>query len=234
MFNLSNVGSILAALLKRGPVFIWIYFQESVLFDILNRTNTHLRLAKTEGGKKYRLSEYEDGVLYVASFTSVVTNTVNIAKDFLGNKFSAAQFIDLGCGKGKALLVYALNFKDAYAYPCIGIDYDIDLCNKAAINLKSVKLSSNLATVICASALDMKQYISSEILIVYTYNSFKGITFHKTLDNLSSYPHILIYVDPYEEAMLSEYGYRILARRKGRYNADTWLVAASSKILEIL
>ena len=56
-------------------------------------------------------AEQENGLLYVASFTSVTRDTVMLAKRILGDdRFRKSQFVDLGCGKGKALLVHAVHF----------------------------------------------------------------------------------------------------------------------------
>jgi glycosyltransferase involved in cell wall biosynthesis len=225
-------NNLLFSAIRRGPSFLFIYLRESILFDAVNRTNTHFRSTKEEKSKAS--DEYNDGVLYVASFTSVVTQTLNLVKERLGNKFRATQFIDLGCGKGKAVLLYALYYKNQYTYPCVGVEYDRDLYNIAIKNLKRKSLSSTSAIIVCDSALNFERYISTNLLIVYTYNSFQGVTFRKVLDILSSRSHILIYVDPCEESILLEYGYQILARHKGNYNADTWLVAANPRILEIL
>jgi hypothetical protein len=225
---------IFKKLLKRGPFFLWTYFRESILFDLTNGTNTHFRSVKPEKKQLYKPDEYDDGVIYVASFTSVVNNTLNVAKEFLGEKFYMSQFVDLGCGKGKSLLLYALDHKKQQTYPCIGIEYDGTLYSKAMKNLVRLRLYPNTATVICDSATEFQRYISTHWLIVYIYNSFQGDTFRKTLDRLSNYPHLLIYVDPHEKSVLSEYGYDILATHDGKYNADTWLVAANPKISEML
>ena len=62
---------------------------------------------------------------------------------------------------------------------------------------------------------------------VYLYNSFQGETLRSVLDVLRDIPHVLIYVDPAEREVLSEYDYQFHYDAKGRYNADTWLVASS-------
>ena len=58
------------------------------------------------------------------------------------------------------------------------------------------------------------------------YNSFQGKTLRGVLNSMQAYPHILIYVDPAERHILTEYDYDILEEYIGHYNADTWLIAA--------
>jgi hypothetical protein len=229
-----NFTYIIRQIAKRSPLFLWDYFRESLLFDLVNRTNTHLRIPKSETNPLLNTSEFDDGLLYVASFTSVVVKTLSVVEEFLGNKFASAQFIDFGCGKGKALLTYALNYNGKHDYPCIGIEYDDSLCEIAQENLVTLALDSKNTLVVCASAIDFSKYISTQLLIAYIYNSFQGKTFRSTLDELANYPHLLIYVDPAEEDILSEYGYKTLDKKKGKYNADTWLVAANQKVLNMV
>jgi len=229
-----NLTYVIRQIIKRSPLFLWDYFRESLLFDLVNGTNTHLRIPKSESNSLPNTSEFDDGLLYVASFTSVILETLSTVEEFLGDKFTSAQFIDFGCGKGKALLTYALKYNGKHTHSCIGIEYDKSLCEIAQKNLANLALNSKNAMVVCASATDFGKYISSHLLIAYIYNSFQGKTFRTTLDELSNYPHLLIYVDPVEAGILSEYGYEILDKRKGKYNADTWLVAANPKVLNII
>ena len=92
---------------KRGIRFFWDYFKESIWFDLRFGTSTFLRVPKTNQKIKIEDDKNDDGLLYVASFTSVTLNTILRAKDVMGTeRFRQAQFMDLGCGKGKTLIIY--------------------------------------------------------------------------------------------------------------------------------
>jgi SAM-dependent methyltransferase len=210
---------------QRGLIFFWIYFRESVLFDLKNGTQTSSRVPKNEQQISSGAVEQDDGLLYVASFTSVTRDTVRIARDQLGaDRFRKAQFFDLGCGKGKALFVYAQAYKGEHTHPAIGIEYDAGLADLANANLTKTGLGDAIQ-IVADSATNLKSYLTSGCAIIYLYNSFQGETLRTVLAVLQSIPHVLIYVDPAEKDVLDQFGYQIKKSRKGRYNADTWLVA---------
>lgn len=221
---MSNFAYIVRALLKRGPLFPFLYARESLVFDLLYGTNTHLRVPKLyQPGTE---TERKDGVLYVASWTNVVRRALALSETVLGEKrFREAQFFDLGCGKGKALLVYAMQYGPRVRQTAVGIDYDRGLCEIAEKNILRLGPGPSRVAVHCDSALNIENYIKAEILIVYLYNPFQGDTLRATLNRIAKHPHVLIYVDPVEKHILSDYGYKICAFHQGRYHADTWLLA---------
>lgn len=226
--RLVEVASIIR---QRGVRFLWDYFRESIWFDLCHGTSTFARVPKTEQVIDSSKDEEENGLLYVASFTSVTFNTVKHAETALGpDRASAAQFVDLGCGKGKALLVYAKYFGAAGRPPALGIEYDPVLANLARENVTKVPFAQDKVQVITDSATNLRQHIETDVAIIYLYNSFQGETLDGTLDSLKGLPHVLIYVDPAERWKLPEQGYTIVAENKGRYNADTWLVATSPEL----
>jgi SAM-dependent methyltransferase len=226
---MNKLNYIFEILNKRGFVFIWKYFLESKLFDIIHGTQTSSRVPK-EQQKIDGIYENEqsNGLLYVASFSSVTKETVNCAVEVLGESaFSEAQFLDLGCGKGKALLVFAKFFGVNQQFPAIGIEYDPNLVSVAQSNLQKCGFARGRVKVVADSALNLLTYVSSETLVVYLYNSFQGETLRAVLNILCEIPHVLIYVDPAEKFRLDDYGYKIIRQHRGRYNANTWLVASS-------
>lgn len=214
---------------ERGVGFFWTYFTESIWFDLRHGTRTSARVPKDEQTIDSSDAEANNGLLYVASFTSVTRDTVNHARRILGNeKFANAQFIDLGCGKGKALLVFAKLFGAIQALPALGIEYDPKLTDLARQNIAKCAFAKDRVNVVTDSAVNVLNHTQSDTLIVYLYNSFQGETLRSVLQALSQIPHVLIYVDPAEEDILLDYGYHISKKNQGRYNADTWLVACSS------
>lgn len=223
-----KIAHVLRALRQRGLRFFWDYFRESIWFDLRNGTSTFARVPKTEQTIDSSQDEEDNGLLYVASFTSVTQNTVREAYTLLGpDRGPRAQFVDLGCGKGKALLVYAQSFGQDAAHKAIGIEYDPVLADLGRANAGKLRFAKDRVEIVTDSAANLRHYVSSDVAIIYLYNSFQGDTLDSTLDALKGLPHVLIYVDPAERWKLPERGYRIAAENAGRYNADTWLVAAS-------
>jgi hypothetical protein len=227
----SEISNILRTLKKRGLLFAWDYFSQSIWFDLRNGTSTAARVAKDQQTIHSNSSERENGVLYVASFTCVTTRTVAVAGDILGpHRMRVAQFMDLGCGKGKALLVYALYFGADVEYAALGIEYDSILANQARANVEKLPFTKRRVDIITDSATNIRSHLKSKLAIIYLYNPFHGETLRATLSALQGLPHVLIYVDPLERKMLSDFGYCVVAEQQGRYNADTWLVARSADL----
>lgn len=228
--KLRNLTYMLGALVKRGPHFIYVYIKDALLFDLVNHTNTHLRIPKRAVGEP-RMVGWQDGLLYVASFTSVIRSALDVTKQILGpDTFRSAQFVDLGCGKGKALLVYYKYFGVDSDRKAIGIEYDETLCAAAERNLRKMAVPESRVKVHCDSAVFCNKYLEPGLLIVYLYNSFQGPTLVKTLETLQSYPHVLVYVDPAERETLMQFEYLVEHEHSGRYHADTWLIALSAKL----
>ena len=218
---------------QRGIKFLWIYFIESYWFDLRNGTRTSFRVPQSDQVINESKREKSDGLLYVASFTSVIRHSLSVAEKKLGRKaFAGAQFFDLGCGKGKSLLLYNKEFRDVSSPTAIGLEYDGNLSSIAISNLSKCGIPRNNVSVATTSATNLNRFVQAEVLIIYLYNSFQGQTLRDVLQLLSSKPHVLIYVDPSERGILSHYGYKIVEDIKGKFNADTWLVA-TSKLLNL-
>ena len=154
--------------------------------------------------------------------------SLEIARNLLGPQgLQDSQFLDLGCGKGKALLVYALDHASKASHCPVGIEYDPDLANLCLENVNACGFSAADVRVVTDSATNLRNYMTSDSSIIYLYNSFQGATLRAVLSSLSDHPHVLIYVDPAEREVLSDFGYAIEKDVTGMYHADTWLVATS-------
>ena len=212
----------------RGVGFFYTYFRESLWFDLRHGTQTSSRVPKDQQMIDGSTAEAGNGLLYVASFTSVTARSLEVARDVLGpERFAAAQFLDLGCGKGKALLVYALGPGAGSTHAPVGIEYDPALAETARENARKCGFGDDEISIVADSATKVRDYVRSDVLIVYLYNSFQGETLKAVLGELAAHPHVLIYVDPAEKHVLPAFGYTIRFETRGKYNADTWLVASA-------
>ena len=102
-------------------------------------------------------------------------------KDFTFNDFT---FIDLGAGKGRALLMAS-----DYPFPRImGVEFMPDLCRAAQENIASYSASSNdrqkcrQMEMVCLDACDFQ--FPAEPLVVYLFNPFSEPVFVTVLENL--------------------------------------------------
>jgi len=224
---LRQLRHLVKAIRQRGVLFLVSYFRESFLFDLRHGTKTSARVPKDEQTIEGDGVEQNNGLLYVASFTSVTVKSVGLARQLLGPElFRKSQFVDLGCGKGKALLVNALNYGELQEHVSIGIEYDPTLAEMAKANIIKCGLTPDSISIITDSAINVRKYVSAETLIVYLFNSFQDETLRTVLGELSHVPHVLIYVDPAQRDMLQDFDYELRHDVVGPYGTNTWLVAS--------
>jgi len=209
-----------AVLRQRGARFIVDLLVDVVWFDVRHGTDTFRHKPASAGG-----GPPADGVHYVASFTSVVQRVLDGAERVLGERFAAAQFVDLGCGKAKALLVYELRRRSVAHRPAVGVEYDADLVATAVRNLGRIRPAGAGATVVRDDAANFRRHVSGAPLIVYLYNPFGLASLRRVLDELASIDHVLLYVDPVHREELLRRGYAVVEEHAGRYHADSWIVA---------
>jgi SAM-dependent methyltransferase len=214
---------IASVLRERGVRFLVDYLVEAVWFDLRHGTDTFRHQRESSGG-----GPPADGVHYVASFTSVVNRVLDVAERVLADRFASARFVDLGCGKAKALLVYELRYRSRVHRPALGVEYNPDLAAIAGCNLKRIQPAGAGATVVCDDAVRIRHHVSGIPLIVYLYNPFGRATLHRVLDELAPVDHVLLYVDPVHREELLRRGYAVVEEHAGRYRADSWIVARSS------
>jgi predicted RNA methylase len=208
---------ILDKLRKRGVFFAFHYVRDVILFDLMNGTDTY--------GRKLDSTIVDESIYYVPSFTSTVEETIGHVKDVLGAGFDDWQFVDIGSGKGKVILIYASSVGKHANHAPIGIEYDAELAKIGNANIRKMRLANTGARIIADVASNFSNHISGDRLIVFMYNPFFGSLFYDFVARLQKIPHFLIYVDPVERAHLAENGYVVLVERQGRYNADSWIIA---------
>jgi SAM-dependent methyltransferase len=98
------------------------------------------------------------------------------ALDFLGIEPSSFTFVDLGCGKGRTLLVASrLGFKRV-----IGVEFANELVLVARENIR--KQGINVATVVEGDAADFS--FPDGNLVLYLYNPFSQEVMRKVVSNL--------------------------------------------------
>ncbi len=111
-------------------------------------------------------------VKYQASEAQELTDAIT----YIGVARSSFIFVDLGCGKGRALIVAAkLGFRRV-----VGIEFARTLANIADTNLTKLKLTN--ANVICG---DAAEYIfPNDDFVLYLYNPFADEVMRCVLENL--------------------------------------------------
>lgn len=209
---------VAAKLKARGLAFIYDYVRDVALFDWINRTDTRRR--------KQNALRVGANIHYVASFTSVIRHALTELRQRTGDRFAELQFIDVGSGKGKVVLIYGGRYGCEARHAPLGIEYDGALCTIANNNIARMGLDTIGARIIHDDALNVWDHINKGEAIFFLYNPFIGDVFHEFVRKIADVPHFMIYVDPAEREFLQSRGYAILADHHGRYHADSWLIAS--------
>jgi len=193
-------------------------FRQRKLFDLKYGTDTATNFMKPEFKPVPNL---EHGKHYMASWTKEVVHAYKIARNFLGPSFSAYQFIDLGCGKGKACLVWRLQcMKDKVKQDVLGVDYYPPFIDIARENSKKIFGDSGHFLMAGAETINYQGF--DKPLIIYLYNPFDAVILAKTLDKLLELPVLVIYNIPSHRSTLIHYGYQLLYVKQGHnQNEDT-------------
>jgi SAM-dependent methyltransferase len=127
---------------------------------------------------------------------------------------SATSIVDLGCGKGRAMVVAAY-----FGFTHItGVDFAKELCGEASANMKITegKITDIKWKVIHANVLDYS--ISPDNSVFFMFNPFVEETLVSFLDKLEEscrqFPRktYFIYASPLYTAALQERGYKIIFR----------------------
>lgn len=197
------------------------YFFQNHLFDIVNRTNTHSRLEKSE--YRNRPEGFDSGVLYMSSLTKEVKESLQRVKENIGDNFFEYQFFDLGCGKGKSILVYLKMFKDQIKHRAIGVEYYKPLVRIAEDNLKKIRLSDK-GIIYNSDARKFDEFKTSNKLIIYIYNAFDSIILDSVLDKCCRNKLFLIYVDPVHSKLVYKKGFKILYEKNGYFPNTTYKI----------
>ena len=160
---------------------------EALCFDISRGLDTNTREVR-ENYPKHLLDKNEI-VPYQPSHTSTINRALSFLKDEISINFRKFSFTDLGCGKGKVLIV-AQDFQFSFVK---GVEINPTLCNICEQNL--LKTKAKKTKLFKMDAAEFNEYQSQEI--VYCFNSFGLKTIEKVEKKLRRNKDVyFIYCNP--------------------------------------
>lgn len=172
---------------RSGLKRCWRYFRENHLYDLQYGTDTATWKPTHLQGQ---LPNIEHGYPYEATQTSRLRRCL-IAAQSLGYGPGCA-FVDLGCGKAKALLVAA----DVGYRSLTGVEYDPSLVAVARNNLNRRGVSAEIL-LMDASKFEPK----NEPTIIYIFNPFDAEVVRNVLDHSLRQQVLVIYSNPFHEGL---------------------------------
>ncbi len=182
---------------KRGIRLPIAYFFQNHLFDLINGTDTHIWLPKEKFTHKPK--NLKNGVLYMSSWTSTIKKSTLKAFKIFSINPNEVTLIDIGCGKGKVLCIWAKMFSNIKKI--VGIDYNqelVDICKK---NINKFLLKN--VYIKCCDATEINFDEDNNINLIYLYNPFNEKVLKKIIGKISN-KTIIIYVNPiYKKVLIS-------------------------------
>jgi SAM-dependent methyltransferase len=205
------------------PWLPWRYFREAHAFDLRRGTDTHVRVPKEDFGAEP--AGFAEGTFYMASWTSEIDWAFRETRALLGPEFDRFAFVDVGCGKGKAVLRWTeLCARAGSAQRIAGFDYHEPLVAIARRNHAKRFGAPGLITTADAERFDFAP-LGGRVLC-YLYNPFGPGLMRRFLERLRGLDVVLIYNNPAEDATLRAQGF-VACRIKdgGCPNAHTIIYA---------
>ena len=203
---------------KKGARLPFDYFFQNHLFDILYGVDTNHWLPK-ESFDSYP-DNYEHGEMYMCSWSSEIKFAFNELKSRLGEDFDKYLFVDLGCGKGKALLLWdKLITRNGSAQKIIGIEYYKPLFLVAERNLHKC---GSKAQIVLGDVAEIDLAEISKHIILYMYNPFDEVIIRRMLDKNRECDVYVVYNYPVYAQELELLGFRQVSEKRGWHpNAQT-------------
>lgn len=143
---------------------------------------------------------------------------------------SSGSFLDLGSGKGRAMMLGALHgFRKIY-----GVEYSLDLCQVAEINISKFRKNLNAETEFLVINDNVLNYeIPSDVSVIYMANPFGNIIMSSILDrveqSLINEPReiVIVYLNPLCRNLMLQRNYEILLEGrdpKGSLSYEVYMV----------
>lgn len=166
-------------------------------FDLRHRVNTATPMSQRQ---LFGRNHSSDLHRYVASTFDVMRSTLDYVS--MLHDLSECGFVDLGSGKGKALIAAS-----RYPFKSLqGVELSARINAIACANLKRLGLDKRVALFEGAAA---DYSFQPHERIIYFFNSFSGDALHSLLNNLAASPRIgpgvLIYTNPTERSDIEKY-----------------------------
>lgn len=180
------------------------YFREAHAFDLRRGTDTHARLRKEDFGAEP--PGFAEGTFYMASWTSEIDWAFRETRALLGADFDSFAFVDVGCGKGKAVLRWTeLCARAGSAQRITGFDYHAPLVDIARRNHEKLFGVPGRLTADGAETFDFAPL--GDRVLCYLYNPFGTGLMRRFLGRLRHLDVVLVYNHPVEDATLRELGF---------------------------
>lgn len=153
-------------------------------------------------------------VVYMASWTSTIRWTYHRLHAHFGGGFPDLTVVDIGCGKGKFLLVWGDELaRDDLTQAVVGVDYSPSFVAAARGNLG--RRGHETIEVRLADASELRAEDLGEDLVLYLYNPFSAGILANLLARLEGSIRAIAYCNPVQDDVVRQAGFHQLDNRDG-------------------
>lgn len=193
------------------------YFIQCHLFDLIHNVETRHMVSKDNLSQSTR-NNSED---YMASWTYILKRIFKFLDNLNLNNFT---FVDIGSGKGKALLSWYLYYDNLNI---CGIESDNQLIEICQTNFK--KVAGQEIKILHANAANIQYNTISDNLIIFLYNPFNAVVLDSVLKALEGCNAIVIYNNPVHESLFDSNSWNKLHEYKS-WHANTHFVIYTNNV----
>jgi SAM-dependent methyltransferase len=204
----------------------WLaYVLQNHLFDVVRRTDTRGWTGHLEYPSDVPVDA--DSKIYMPVWTSTVRKALRAA---LAQGPWPSSFVDIGCGKGKALLVAHevfehRRFRTRPPVRVVGVEHHRGLAMVAERNLW--RRTRSLGDVRVDDARTMSLDDVPDPMIAFLYNPFTGDVLRHVAAWLGQRHGTVIYVNPVEPEAFTSQGFTVVHRHQGWHPVATWMILTS-------
>lgn len=189
------------------------YFLQAHAFDLIHGTDTH----KSAVNEEYLSSAKEVNFYtpYRCSWTKEIRIAFDVLREKFGDAFENYSFIDIGCGKGKAVLSWALFLKKSgLKQRLVGLDFYDPFIQVANDNQRILGLFDDISFT-CGDAMEFDYAGLGSKVIAYMYNPFDKGILRNVLAKLSKADAVIIYNNPVHANEIRAAGYKPIWKKNG-------------------
>ena len=204
------------------------YWWQNHLFDVRRRTDTHGWTGRMEypGG----LADDPESKIYMPVWASTVRRSL---KKALETGPWPGSFVDIGCGKGKALLIAHevfgwRRFRRQPPVHVAGVEHHRGLAVVAEQNLW--RRTRSLGDVRVGDARTVTFDDLRDPLVAFLYNPFTGPVLDRVAEHLSRRVCTVVYVNPVEPDAFTSCGFSVVKHHAGWHPVATWTVLRSPQV----
>jgi len=191
-FGLKNYYRMFKA---RGIFYPLSYFFQVRWFDIKMGVDTHLWVPKEF--ESSILPNSRHGTIYMASQTRDIKNSFVAVHQLLGKDFESYDFLDIGSGKGKVVLLWCvLCNKKGIKQNIRGIEYSEDLVEISRANFVSMFKRPAGDIFVCEDVTNLDFFELSDRLIIFLSNPFDETIMLKLMEKIEQKNVLVIYSIP--------------------------------------